>query len=126
MIFVVFDSSPLTLWINGCFYVYICCFIANFSIFHATFSGNVKRVNDDFHLQNDGLLHFHALLFGRSISVYPHVGGGFQWLHGPHHIAHVSIVLTLTDSCNLFSRLGYGRIRLAETGRGFALKPVSP
>ena len=54
--FAVFDSSTLTLWIN--------CFITNFSIFHSTFSRNVKRVNDDFHFQNDGLLYFHALLFG--------------------------------------------------------------
>jgi len=68
MIFVVFDQSPLTLWINYCLYIYICCFDTNFSVFHSTFSGNLKRVNDDFHFQNDGLLHFHALLFGPSFS----------------------------------------------------------
>jgi len=31
MIYVVFDPLPLTLWINGCIYIYIWCFITNHS-----------------------------------------------------------------------------------------------
>ena len=53
---VVFEPLPFTMWISCCLYIYICCFITNFSIFQSTFSGNLKKVNDDFYFQNDGLL----------------------------------------------------------------------
>ena len=41
-------------WNQAQHYIYIfCCFITNFGIFNSTFSGNLKRVNDDFHFQNE-------------------------------------------------------------------------
>jgi len=43
IIFAVFDQSPLTLWMN--LFLYICCFITNFSIFRSTFSGNLEGQN---------------------------------------------------------------------------------
>jgi len=51
MMSVVFDPSPLTLCIYCCF---LCCCFITISVFFIPHFSKFKRVNGDFHFQNDG------------------------------------------------------------------------